>query len=75
MTSRRPWRMLTVVFLVAVAGSVRAAEVDKYVPDDTTAVLTRDILAESEVENLAATKVVLTVVGGRIVYESVEGGK
>jgi predicted amidohydrolase YtcJ len=36
-------------------------------------VLTRDILAESERENLAATQVVMTAVGGRIVYQGGEG--
>jgi hypothetical protein len=36
-------------------------------------VLTRDILAESERDNLAATQVAMTVVGGRIVYQSGEG--
>jgi predicted amidohydrolase YtcJ len=36
-------------------------------------VLTRDILAESERDNLATTQVAMTVVGGRVVYQSGEG--
>jgi predicted amidohydrolase YtcJ len=35
-------------------------------------VLSRDLLAEAERENLAATQVVLTVVGGRVVYQGRE---
>src|SRR5262249_19249174 len=33
-------------------------------------VLSRDLLAEAEAENIAATRVVMTVVGGRVVYSA-----
>jgi predicted amidohydrolase YtcJ len=38
-------------------------------------VLSRDILAEGEKERIASTEVLLTVVGGRIVYDREKEGK